>query len=166
MYKKRTFSTIFIWAIRSFYNTDKDVFYLFLWMIHLFIRFRELNQTYIIFFLCPVHPVLPLWVFAAPVPEAVFNGKLKKRGRNVFFTNPSSNIKKKCADVNSVNQTHPDTFTHIKHDVSLRFSFVIHPTSSNKHHCQEYHRHSIIVRAVHCHVLNLLHFYWMYRKFI
>lgn len=63
-----------------------------------------------------------------------------------MVTNPSIYIKK-CTDVNSVNQTHPDTFTHIQHDVSLRFSFVVHPTSSDKHHCQEHHRHSIIVSA-------------------
>lgn len=35
------------------------------------------SKTYVIFFLCPVHPVLPLWILFAFVSVPVFNCKLK-----------------------------------------------------------------------------------------
>ncbi len=34
--------------------------------------------AYIIFLIGPVHPVFPLWIPAASVPETVFDGKLQK----------------------------------------------------------------------------------------
>lgn len=70
-----------------------------------------------------------------------------------------------CVDANAVNQTHPDTFTHIQHDVSLWFSFVVHPTSSNKHHCEEHHRHNIIISAQNTVCTKSLYFGCVYRAF-
>lgn len=46
-------------------------------------------------------------------------------------------------DCSDANPTHPYTFAHIQHDVSLWLSFVVHTTPSNEHHCEEHQGHTV-----------------------
>lgn len=141
MYKNRTLSTIFIWAMRSFCRTDKHNRSVMTLKKHFVRNIKEQNN--LISLLCPVHPVLPLWVFAAPVPDTIPDGKLIET--NMLLGNYLQTLLNGC--INSFNHTHPNAFTDFHHDVSLWFSFVVHWTSHNKHHWWRNHTNSIRDRS-------------------
>lgn len=147
MYKNRTFSTILIWAMRSFYITERQNVNSCCWGNITSKNVKELTKVKHTSYFSSAQSIqcsLFGYVLLLCLNRFLIANWVREKQRKICFSKHFEPLlvhtNANCVEAYDENQTYPNTFTHIQHDVSLWFSFVVHTTPNNKHSCKGHHK--------------------------